>query len=482
MESYLQGFWIKQKEGFQDMASYNKSRCDSAKGHSLPSVSKFLTSTFKSVGMSLVFGLSLSSCTGSGSQTETGPQSSKPGTVSVLGTITGEQQRLLEAALAPFEEETGIDVIYEGTDASTTLLQVRIDSNNSPDVAMLPQPGLMRSLAEEGALVPLDSAISRETLAQYYPENWIELSEVNDQVYGVWYKAAVKSLVWYVPEEFEQGGYQLPETWDEMMALSDRMVADGKTPWCIGLESGSNTGWPGTDWIEEIVLRQSGPEFYDKWVEHQVPFNSPQVQEAFNYFGDIVKKPGYVYGGKTGALSISMGDSIQGLFGENPDCLMHRQADFAASFFPDNVVLGKDVDFFPTPNINPQYDDAVLVAGDIFSMLNDTPEARKLMAYLATPKPHEIWAAQGGFLSANKQVDLSIYPDEITRKEAALLTDAAIVRFDGSDMMPGAVGAGTFWSGIMNFVAGESAKKITDQIEAYWPSKAEQEAVSKEAD
>lgn len=428
-----------------------------------------------SLGSGFAVMLSLLGC--SQETTSTAGQAAPPklGTVSVLGAISGEQQAQLEAALVPFETETGIEVIYEGTDAFTTLLPVRIDSNDAPDIAMFPQPGLMRSLAEEGALVPLENVLTREELAQYYPESWIELSEVGDQVYGIWYRAAVKSLMWYVPEEFAKGNYAPPETWDEMLALSDRMVADGKTPWCLGLESGNSSGWPGTDWIEEIVLRQSGPEYYDDWVEHQVPFNAPQIQEAFETFGQIVRSPGYVWGGKTGALSIPWGDSIGGLFGKNPNCLMHRQGNFASGFFPADVVPGKDVDFFPTPDINPDYKNALLVAGDIFSMVNDTPEARKLMAYLATPTPHEIWAAEGGFLSANKQVDLSVYPDVISRKEAALLTEADIVRFDGSDLMPGAVGTGTFWSGVMDFVAGASAQKSTDKIEFYWPKATEQE-------
>ena len=420
--------------------------------------------------------LSLTACAPEDT-TEEQADESPPGTVSVLGVITGEQQAQLEAALAPFEEETGIEVIYEGTDAFTTLLPVRIDSNDAPDIALFPQPGLMRSLAEEGALVPLNDVIAREDLAAYYPESWIELSEVGSEVYGIWFRASVKSLVWYVPEQFEQAGYEPPETWEEMMALSDRMIADGKTPWCLGLESGNASGWVGTDWIEEIVLRQSGPEYYDRWVNHEVPFDAPEVQAAFEYFGEIAQSDDYVWGGKTGALSIPWGDSVAGLFGENPDCMMHRQGNFIAGFFPEDVVLGEDVDFFPTPNINDQYENALVVAGDIVAMINDSSEARALMAYMATPEPHEIWAANGGFLSANKQVDLEVYPDEISRKQAALLTEADIVRFDGSDLMPGAVGTGTFWSGIMDFVAGSSKENVTQKIEFYWPEDSELEEV-----
>ncbi|MEM6598620.1 MAG: ABC transporter substrate-binding protein [Cyanobacteria bacterium P01_C01_bin.69] len=420
----------------------------------------------------------------SASEPEAAPAGSN--TVTILGVIVGEQQAKLEAALAPFEEETGIDVIYEGTDAFTTLLPVRVDSGDSPDIAMFPQPGLMRSLAEEGALVPVTEVLSREELQAYYPDSWIELSTVNDSIYGIWYRSAVKSLVWYNPKEFAAAGYEPVQTWDELIALSNQMVADGANPWCLGMESGNASGWPGTDWVEDIVLRTAGPEFYEQWVQHEVPFNSPEVQEAFDYFGEIAKTPEYLYGGQTGALSIPWGDSISGLFTkkgdtDTPECYMQKQGNFISNFFPENVVIGEDVDFFPTPVINPDYENALLVAGDIFAMLNDTPEARKLMAYLATPTPHEVWAEQGGFLSANKQVDLSVYPDELSRKQAELLSTAEVVQFDASDSMPGSVGTGTFWSGMMDFVAGSTTEDVTDKIEFYWPAERFSEETS-EAD
>jgi alpha-glucoside transport system substrate-binding protein len=433
-------------------------------------------------GMALgAIAIPLASCnqtSGSEAQQNAAPEASQPSgskRVTVLGTFVGEQQAQLEEALVPFEKETGIDVIYEGTDAFTTLLPVRIDSGDAPDIAMFPQPGLMRSLAEEGAIVPVTEILSREQLQSYYPDSWIDLSTVNNQIYGIWYRAAVKSLVWYNPKEFAKKGYSIPNTWAEMIALSDQIVAEGGTPWCLGLEGGNSSGWPGTDWIEDILLHAAGPDFYAKWVQHEVPFNAPQVQEAFQYFGEIAKNPNYVYGGKTGALSIAWGDSIAGIFTAPPECYMQKQANFISGFFPEGVVLGEDVDFFPTPIIEPKYGKALLVAGDIFSMLNDTPEARQLMAYIATPTPHEIWAAKGNFLSANKQVNLNVYPDEISRKEAELLTKAEIVQFDASDSMPGAVGTGTFWSGMMDFVAGASAADVTDKIEYYWPQGSELE-------
>ncbi|MEL7329707.1 MAG: ABC transporter substrate-binding protein [Cyanobacteria bacterium J06559_1] len=446
----------------------------------------YTRSAYKAL-LGLCLFLALGSCSQS-DEADTPDEAASTGgnTVTILGVVVGDQQAKLEAALAPFEAETGIDVLYEGTDAFTTLLPVRVDSGDAPDIAMFPQPGLMRSLAEEGALVSVTEVLSLEELQAYYPDSWIDLSTVNDEIYGIWYRSAVKSLVWYNPKEFAAAGYEPAQTWDELIALSDQIVADGANPWCLGLDSGNASGWPGTDWVEDIVLRTAGPEFYDQWVQHEVPFDAPEVQEAFRYFGEIVKTPGYVYGGQTGALSIPWGDSISGLFNSKrdtdiPECYMQKQGNFISNFFPEDVVIGEDVDFFPTPVINPEYENALLVAGDIFSMLNDTPEARQLMAYLATPTPHEIWAEQGGFLSANKEVDLDVYPDELSRKQAELLTTAEVVQFDASDSMPGAVGTGTFWSGMMDFVAGATAEDVTEKIEFYWPEqriKEEQEEVS----
>ena len=424
-----------------------------------------------SAGLKLGVGatLLLSACSVTDPAEETQFSAPGDGTVTVLGVIVGAEQANLEAALAPFEEETGIEVVYEGTDAFTTLLPVRVDSGEAPDIAMFPQPGLMKSLARAGELVPLDEVLERPALEAAYGDTWLDLGTVDGELYGIWYRAAVKSLVWYSPEEFEQRGYAVPETWDEMLALSDRIVADGGNPWCLGLESGNATGWPGTDWVEDILLRTAGPEYYDRWVEHEVPFNDEPVQAAFRYFGEIVHSDDYVWGGKVGALSIPWGDAPQGLFNSPPDCFMYRQGNFVTNFFPDDVGLGETIDVFVLPSIDPEYGAPMLVAGDVFAMLNNTPEARALMAYLATPTAHEIWAERGGFLSAHQQLDPAVYPDALSRKLGELLTEAEIVRFDGSDSMPGAVSTGTFWSGMMDFVAGSSAEEVTDTIERNWP-------------
>ncbi|MEM9978447.1 MAG: ABC transporter substrate-binding protein, partial [Cyanobacteria bacterium P01_D01_bin.2] len=265
--------------------------------------------------------LALSACGGGGGD---GASESAEQTVTVLGVIVGEQQEKLEAALEPFEAETGIDVIYEGTDSFATLLPVRVESGDAPDIAMFPQPGLMTSFAQAGQLVPVTEFMETATLAEAYPDTWLSLATVDDSLYGIWYRASIKSLVWYSPAAFEARGLSVPTTWDEMESLSDEIVAMGETPWCVGLESGDATGWPGTDWVEDIMLRTAGPEVYDQWITHEIPFNDGAVQAAFEQFGDIVLNETYVVGGSIGAISTPFGDAPQGLFGEQPTCYLHR--------------------------------------------------------------------------------------------------------------------------------------------------------------
>jgi alpha-glucoside transport system substrate-binding protein len=421
----------------------------------------------------LAIGLSLfvlSACGGGQEASTDGTEDGGTGAVTVLGVVVGEQQEKLEAALVPFEEATGIDVVYEGTDAFATLLPVRVESGDAPDIAMFPQPGLMADFAESGQLIPVTSFMEMSALEAAYPSDWITLGTVNDEVYGVWFRASVKSLVWYNPQAFEAAGYTIPTSWDEMLALSDQIVADGSTPWCLGMESGDATGWVGTDWVEDIMLRTAGPEVYDQWITHEIPFDAAPVQTAFEEFGNIVLNPDYISGGMVGAISTPFGDSIQGLFGDQPRCYMHRQANFIASFLPEEAVLGENIAVFPLPGIDPEFGTPVLVAGDVFAMFNDTPEAQALMEYLTTPEAHEVWAGLGGFISPHNSVGLDVYPDEVTQQQAEILANADIVRFDGSDMMPGVVGTGTFWSGIVDYVGGESVDSVLADIETSWPS------------
>ena len=312
--------------------------------------------------------------------------------------------------------------------------------------------------------------MTAEQLQEAYADSWLDLGSVDDTLYGVWYRASVKSLVWYNPKLFEKNGYEIPKTWDDMLALSERLVAEGKTPWCLGMESGDATGWVGTDWVEDIMLRTAGAQTYYRWISHQIPFTDNSVKTAFETLGNIARNENYVYGGKVGVLSTPFGDSIQGLFGDNPSCYLHRQANFIASFLPEDINTAEDVAIFPLPPINSEQGLPILVAGDVFAMFNDNPEARQLMEYLASEVPHEIAAGLGGYISPRKNIALDLYPDDLTKKQAQILAEAEVIRFDGSDMMPGAVGTGTFWSGMVDYVGGMDVDRVLQSIEDSWPN------------
>ena len=389
-------------------------------------------------------------------------------TVSVLGVWGGGERDAFMKMLEPFEAATGIKVEFTGTRDLPAVLTTRVAAGNPPDISVLPNPGQMEEFARIGELVDLGTFMDVNKLQSDYAKTWLDLGSYKGKLYAIFISADLKSLVWYSPKAFSEAGYKVPETWDELIALSDKIVSDGKAPWCIGLESGAASGWPGTDWIEDIMLRTAGPEVYDRWVNHEIPWTDPQVKHAWRLFGQIACNEKYVYGGTAAELTANFGDAPDALFTTPPSAYMHRQATFIKSFIlkhnPD-LVPGIDFSFFPFPPIDPEYDTPALGAADMFVMFNDTPEAEALMRYLATPGAQEIWVAEIGKLSANRRVSLGAYPDELTRKAAQILANAKIFRFDGSDLMPAPVGSGSFWTGILDYVGGEDLDTVLKMIE-----------------
>lgn len=414
----------------------------------------------KSFSLSLGLLLLLTACKG-------GEQSSPKGdSLLILGSLTGVGQEIVEEAFAPFTADTGIEVIYEGTDAFSTVLPIRIAGGNVPDLAIFPQPGLMADLAREGALTPLDDLIDGATLTQAFGPDWVNLGTVDGSVYGVWMRSDPKSLVWYNPAAFEAEGYTIPASWDELMALTEKIADAGKTPWCFGMESGDASGWVGTDWVEDILLRTAGPDVYDQWVTHQIPFNSPQVKTAVETFGAIVRNDRYVKGGAVAAISTPFGDAPAPLFDQPPGCYLHRQASFITDFLPDTVEPGQDVQVFLLPGEGPTA--PLLTGGLVIAMANNSPAAQAAMQYLTTVTPHESWAARG-YISPHQGVDLATYPNDGVRQMAAVLAQAETIRFDGSDLMPAAVGTGTFWSEMVNYVSGAEIDAVLSAIDSSWP-------------
>lgn len=386
-------------------------------------------------------------------------------TLVILGSLTGVGQEIVEEAFTPFTAETGIEVVYEGTDAFTTVLPIRVEGGDVPDLAIFPQPGLMRDLAQEGVLTPLDDVVEIDALQDAFGPAWVDLGSVDDQVYGIWMRSDPKSLVWYSPGAFEMSGYAVPTSWDELMALTKTIAATGTSPWCLGMESGEATGWVGTDWVEDILLRTAGTEIYDQWVTHEIHFNSPPVKAAVEIFGDLVQN--HVQGGAVGAISTPFGDAPAPLFDQPPGCYLHRQASFITDFLPDDIEPGRDTQVFLLPGKD-SVTAPLLTGGLVIAMTNNTPAAQLAMNYLATVTPHESWAARG-YISPHRQVDLATYPNDGVRQMAEVLAQAETIRFDGSDLMPTAVGTGTFWSEMVNYVSGADIEKVLSAIDDSWP-------------
>ncbi|MFW6183166.1 MAG: extracellular solute-binding protein, partial [Chloroflexota bacterium] len=393
-------------------------------------------------------------------------------TVTIFGKWTEAEEENFVNALAPFEEATGIDVQYEGSSEFETLITVRVEGGDAPDVAGFPQPGLLAQFVHEGAIPDHAQFLDVDRLHENYGEAWIDLATVDGQLSGVFYRASTKSIVWYPVEAFEEAGYEIPQTWDELIALSDQIVADGGTPWCLSMEHSGATGWVATDWIEDILLRTAPPEVYDQWVAHEIPFNSPEVMEAAEMMSEIWFNPDYVYGGTTGILTIWVGDTQTPMFEDPPGCWLHRQAGWIPDFWPEGVEPGVDSSFFYLPPIEEEYGNPVLGAGDVFAAFNDNPETAALMEYLASPEGAEVWVKAGGFISPNNGVPADWYGNYVDQAQAEILQNATTLRFDASDLMPAEVGAGTFWQGMIDWVGGEDMETVFQEIEASWPDAA----------
>ncbi len=395
--------------------------------------------------------------------------------ISILGPWLGPDKALFESVIDYFRTATGAKVNYSGSDSFEQQIVIDAEAGSPPNIAVFPQPGLARTLAAKGQLAPLDEGTA-DWLRENYAagQSWVDLAtfpgkDGKDALYGFFYKVDVKSLVWYVPENFEDAGYEVPKTMEELKALTEKIAEDGGTPWCIGLGSGSATGWPATDWVEDLMLRLNSPEDYDAWVSNTLKFNDPKVIAAIEAFGWFARNDKYVAGGSGAVTSTDFRDSPKGLFSSPPQCYMHRQASFIPSFFPEGTKIGQDVDFFYFPAYaDKDLGQPVLGAGTVFSITKDSPAARAFIEFLKSPIAHEVWMAQTGFLTPYKGVNTKIYGDPTLKKMGGILLNATTFRFDGSDLMPGAVGAGAFWTGMVDYVGGKDASAVATEIQKTW--------------
>lgn len=385
---------------------------------------------------------------------------------------SAEEWNAIETAFEPFEAETGMEVIYTGSADWEAEINVQIAAGNPPDVSIFPQPGKLADFAREGSVLPL----SADTLT-VAEANWagaqIAFGQVDGQFYGMPVKNDLKSIVWYKPSVFDANGYDIPQTWDELLVLTDTMIEDGITPWCVGIESGQATGWVFTDWTEDLVLRDLGPEAYDQWVANELKFNSPEITAIFTKILDLWNTPGAVFasGGSITSTHFASGPA-EGLAAD--DCAMVRQASFFASFYEGD---SSEIDVFYFPSNSPD-ERPVMGGGNLTGQFNDRAATEAVMQYMGTTDyANARQVAQrenkdggiSGFNTANLNADLSLW-SPLGAGFVSIMQSSEVFRFDGSDLMPADVGAGEFWTQATAMVNGEvDVATGAAAIDAAWP-------------
>ena len=404
--------------------------------------------------------------------------------VTITGALIGTDQDGFRAAFEPFTEETGIIVSYQGSDNFEQEIQIQMESGDTPDFALWPQPGAVVDAANRGYLTPLaDLDIDLDEYQNNFSSYLVGLGTVDGVIYGGANAANLKSIVWYQPAEFEARGYTVPTTWDDMIALADQIVADGMNPFCFGMYSNGASGWLATDWMEDIMLRTGdGVASYDKWVSHEMPFNDPIVKNAATLLSQIMHTEGYVVGGTDAIVSTYFGNAQDPMFEKdangNPGCFMHRQASFITSFWPEaaQAGAGTETTVFPFPAMDDGLPKAALGAGDMFGVFNDRDATKAVVEYMLSNNFFEAAAQRpdNSRIYGHVDFDTSLYSKDITRVLADTITGALAenaFRFDASDLMPPEVGAGSFWKEMMNLAVEGPGYIDTalDNIEKSWP-------------
>lgn len=396
-----------------------------------------------------VVGLTLAGCSGGnggggGSDIE-GDFSGEE--LTVVAAWSGAEQENFEAVLDEFEAQTGATVRYTSFgDNGPTYIQGQLEGGDPPSVAIVGQPALMQELATNGDIVPLsDDALG--VVEENYSQDWIDLATVDGETYGVWFKAANKSTVWYNADIYDEAGATEPEDWDDFLEQLQIVTDAGYA----GISVGADVGWPLTDWFENAYLRVAGGEKYDQLTNHEIPWTDPSVQETLEVLAELWGSDLVQSGGDQRDFPTSVTE----VFGAEPNAGTVFEGDFVAGNITadGNSVVGENALFYDFPSINGS-EPSVVGGGDVAVAFSDDPAVDALMQFLASPEAAEIWVPNGGLTSPNQGVDTSLYPDDVSRQIAEALTSAETFRFDMSDLTPSAFG-GTqgqgFWQEMIRF-------------------------------
>ena len=387
------------------------------------------------------------------------------GSISVMGIWTGAEQESIQAVIDGFTElYPNVSVRYtSGGDNLAPVLSAAVEGGNPPDIAAIAQPGLMAQFAEQGAIQPIDEL--RDQVVDAFGDAVADAGAVDGTQYGVMFKGANKSTGWYAVADFEEAGIEPPETWDDLVEARDTLKAAGITPFSVGVD----VGWPMTDLFENIYIRSAGPDMYDQLANHEIPWTDQSVKDALTLMADVVGESDNMVGGTQGALQTEMPQSVANVFNDPPKAAMVLVGDFAPGQGDFTLEPETGFNVFTFPSIEGS-EPMVVGSGDLFVNFKQSEAATAFLEYLTTVDAAEIWAARGGFSSPHKDLDTSVYPDEITRTTAGALSEAEVFRFDLSDLQPSAFG-GTPGQGLFksfsDFVENpDDIDGITQQLEA----------------
>lgn len=375
--------------------------------------------------------------------------------IEVLTQYVAEELDSFNTINAAFTAKTKIQVKVSSTRDEAAVLATRVRGNNPPDIAGMPSYTAFQGYAKQGKLVALDGFVDMNQVNQNYAQTWIQFGTVNGHLYAVYPKANTKGTIWYNPKQFQALNLTTPKTWDELVKLSDTLATSGKYPWALGVESGATSGWPAADWIDQIYLCQNGPDLYDKWVAHQIPWTDASIKQAFQMFGQIAHGKHYINGAPQAVLATNFQDASYLPFTTPPKAYMYYLGDFTEGFitkqFP-NIKAGTDFNFFPFPTINPQYANAVTGGVDIMVAFKDNDGTRQYMQFLTTTEAQSIWPKRGGATSVNKAVPLDSYVDPVAREAAQQLTTASVFKVGADDLMPTAM-ENAYWSATLTYIS-----------------------------
>lgn len=397
-------------------------------------------------------------------------------TVKISGGITGTEADALNEAFAQFEKDTGIQVDYTGDKGFEGNIVTKVDGGSAPDIAVVPQPGLLNTLIGTGEAKPAPEAVEK-LVDENWSEDWKGYGTVDGTFYAAPMLANVKGYVFYSPSQFEEWGVEVPKTWDEMLTLTATIQEkSGAAPWCVGFASGDASGWPGTDWIEDLVLRQSGAEVYDQWIAGDVKFTDPEIKSAFDAVGEIILNPDYVNAGFGDVKSINttaFGD-VAAKLADGSCALTHQGSFLTANLLETTTAAGEtpviapdgDLYAFIMPGLT-EGELQVEVGGEFVVAFSDDAATQAVLEFMASKEFADARVKLGGAISANKNADPANASSEfLTEAMKVLQDDSTVVRFDASDLMPATVGSGSFWKGMVSWVDGKSTDQVLSDIQA----------------